>query len=67
MALALYPWQQPLAESLNRMRSEMPNGLLIYGPRGIGTFDLAERLPKAFCVSRRRRTARPAVTAAAAD
>ena len=32
MALALYPWQQPLAESLNRMRSEMPNGLLIYGP-----------------------------------
>ena len=43
MALALYPWQQPLAESLNRMRSEMPNGLLIYGPRGIGTFDLAER------------------------
>lgn len=46
MALALYPWQQPLAESLNRMRSEMPNGLLIYGPRGIGTFDLAERFAK---------------------
>ena len=52
MALALYPWQEKLAAALNAMRERMPNGLLIYGPRGIGTFELAERFARSLlCTS----------------
>ena len=40
MGLALYPWQASLAESLLAAKDNLPNGLLIYGPRGIGTVDL---------------------------
>lgn len=52
MALALYPWQKELARQLNDMRDRMPNGLLIHGSRGIGTFELAERFARSLlCLS----------------
>jgi len=41
MALAQYPWQEALARELNGLRVAMPNAILLYGPRGIGTFELA--------------------------
>ncbi len=47
MALAQYPWQEDLAQQLSKLKNALPNALLIYGPRGIGTFDLAH----AFCQS----------------
>ncbi len=40
MALTIYPWQTELARELNNLRERMPNGVLVHGPRGIGTFDL---------------------------
>ena len=40
MGLAIYPWQEELACELVSFRENLPNGLLIYGPRGIGTIDL---------------------------
>ena len=41
MALAQYPWQTALAEQLLELRGALPNAVLLYGPRGIGTFELA--------------------------
>lgn len=50
MGLALYPWQQELARDLVSFRDHLPNGLLIYGPRGIGTIDLVIAFAKSlFC------------------
>ncbi len=46
MALALYPWQTELAWELVAMRPTMPNGLLIYGQRGTGLFDLVHGFAK---------------------
>ena len=41
MALAQYPWQEAQAKTLLELKEALPNALLLYGPRGIGTFDLA--------------------------
>ena len=50
MAMTLYPWQGELAEQLLAMRGELPNGLLIYGPKGIGTIDLVIQYARSlFC------------------
>ena len=50
MAMTLYPWQEELASQLLAMRDELPNGLLIYGPKGIGTIDLVIRYARSlFC------------------
>lgn len=46
MALALYPWQSELAWELVAMRETLPNGLLIYGERGTGLFDLVHQFAK---------------------
>lgn len=46
MALAIYPWQETLANELNSLRDHLPNAVLVYGPRGIGTFDLVLRFAK---------------------
>lgn len=46
MALAQYPWQKNLAGELNALKRAMPNAVLLYGPRGIGTFDLAHAFAK---------------------
>ena len=46
MALAVYPWQVELARELHAMRDRLPNGLLVYGPRGIGTFELVHAFAK---------------------
>lgn len=52
MALAVFPWQKHLADTLNGMRGKLPNGLLIYGPRGIGTFELVHAFAKSLmCTS----------------
>ena len=40
MTLGLYPWQDELVRSLTSLRGRLPNGILVYGPRGAGTFDL---------------------------
>lgn len=40
MGLAIYPWQSELASQLVAVRDSLPNGLLVYGPKGIGTIDL---------------------------
>ena len=42
MALAQYPWQEAQAKTLLELKEALPNALLLYGPRGIGTFDLAQ-------------------------
>lgn len=50
MGLAIYPWQEELACELVSFRENLPNGLLIYGPRGIGTIDLVIAYAKSlFC------------------
>lgn len=46
MALTLYPWQGELAQELERVRTNLPNGLLVHGPRGIGTFELVHAFAK---------------------
>ena len=40
MGLAIYPWQSELASQLVAVRDSLPNGLLVYGAKGIGTIDL---------------------------
>ena len=50
MGLAVYPGQEELARELVSLRNNLPNGLLIYGPRGIGTIDLIVAYAKSlFC------------------
>lgn len=50
MGIAIYPWQEELARELVSFREDLPNGLLIYGPRGIGTIDLVVAYAKSlFC------------------
>ena len=39
MEIKTYPWQGELMASLNELKDRLPNGILVYGPRGIGTFD----------------------------
>lgn len=52
MALALYPWQQSLVRELLAVRENLPNGILVHGPRGIGTFDAVHEFAKSLlCVS----------------
>lgn len=46
MSLKLYPWQGPLEEALLNLKGRLPNGILVYGPRGAGTFDLVEAFAK---------------------
>ncbi len=41
MDIKTYPWQTELLASLNALRNRLPNGILLYGPRGIGTFEAA--------------------------
>lgn len=40
MTLKLYPWQTQLEKDLLALRDRLPNGILVYGPRGTGIFDL---------------------------
>lgn len=42
MSLKLYPWQEQLEGELLKLRDRLPNGILVYGSRGIGTFDLVQ-------------------------
>lgn len=50
MGLAIYPWQDELARELTQTRTNLPNGLLVYGPKGIGTIDLVIAFAKSlFC------------------
>ena len=44
MGLAPYPWLERPAEVLAKMLNKLPGGILIYGPRGCGVFELASRL-----------------------
>lgn len=39
----IFPWQQGLYRQLLAMRERLPNGIILAGPRGIGTFELAHR------------------------
>ncbi len=40
MTLKLYPWQDELEKALSNLRGRLPNGILVYGPRGTGLFDM---------------------------
>ena len=42
MALTPYPWLEEAARSLLTLKDRLPNAVLIYGARGIGTFELAQ-------------------------
>ena len=42
MSIKLYPWQDALEKALLDLRDRLPNGLLVYGPRGAGIFDLVQ-------------------------
>ena len=46
MSLAIYPWQEELARQLAALRLHLPNGLIVAGPRGIGTFELVHAFAK---------------------
>ena len=37
------PWQQGLYQQLLELRDRLPNGIIVAGPRGIGTFELVHR------------------------
>lgn len=39
MALIRYPWHKEFFAQLNALRDQLPNGILVYGPRGSGVFD----------------------------
>lgn len=41
MDIKTFPWQKELMQTLLAMRGRLPNGILIYGARGIGTFQAA--------------------------
>ena len=41
MALAPYPWLEDAARTLAEMRVRLPNAVLVYGPPGIGLYELA--------------------------
>lgn len=40
MPLAIYPWQEALSRDLEIFRHRMPSGIIVSGPRDIGTFEL---------------------------
>ena len=46
MSIKLYPWQDALEKALLDLRDRLPNGLLVYGPRGAGIFDLVQAFAK---------------------
>ncbi|MDO4937226.1 MAG: DNA polymerase III subunit delta [Sutterellaceae bacterium] len=46
MEIKTYPWQAELLASLNELKDRLPNGILVYGPRGIGTFDAVHAFAK---------------------
>lgn len=52
MGLAPYPWLERPAETLSKMLDKLPGGVLIYGPRGCGVFDLACRFAAAVVCKR---------------
>ncbi len=41
MEIKTYPWQKELLQTLSALRGRLPNGILIYGARGIGSFEAA--------------------------
>ena len=59
MALAQYPWQERLAKDLNDLRSALPNAILLYGPRGIGTFELTHAFAKSLLCENPERDGAP--------
>lgn len=46
MGLAPYPWLEKNSDLLVSFRKKLPNAILIHGPRGSGTFELAEAFAK---------------------
>lgn len=46
MSLKLYPWQGQLESALLNLRDRLPNGILVYGPRAAGTFELVQAFAK---------------------
>lgn len=40
---ALYPWQKPAWQELERLRKSLPHAVLFYGPEGIGKTTFVER------------------------
>ena len=40
MPLAIYPWQEALSRDLEIFRHRMPSGIIVSGPRDIGTYEL---------------------------
>ena len=50
MGLKTCPWLSDLSEALAEARENLPNGLLIYGPKGIGKIELVIRFAQSlFC------------------
>lgn len=47
MALTAYPWLEKSAATLVAQRDRLPNAFLIYGPRGIGLFELGRAVIRA--------------------
>lgn len=60
MSIKLYPWQDALEKALLDLRDRLPNGLLVYGPRGAGIFDLVQAFAKSLYARSQPPTARPA-------
>ncbi|MCG5031361.1 DNA polymerase III subunit delta [Mesosutterella sp. OilRF-GAM-744-9] len=46
MKEAVFPWQTELYGRLLALRRHLPNGLIVAGPRGLGTFELVHRFAK---------------------
>ena len=51
MGLAAFSWQEKSAQALEKMRAQLPGGVLIYGPRGVGTFELADNFARSVVCS----------------
>ena len=65
MSIKLYPWQDALEKALLDLRDRLPNGLLVYGPRGAGILIWCRPLQSRFYARSQPPTARPADVATA--
>ena len=60
MPLAIYPWQEALSRDLEIFRHRMPSGIIVSGPRDIGTFELVLAFTKSLMCENRAGNARDA-------
>lgn len=63
MPLAIYPWQEALSRDLEIFRHRMPSGIIVSGPRDIGTYELVLAFTKSLMCENPAPTVLPAESA----